>query len=71
MYIVLKAWPGRSHMELCELDGVSVLMHGDVATLFPSYDSARNAIRRSTRYAKRRNYSWDCHLLRIVRVQPA
>lgn len=53
-----------------QLGTEGVLWLGDAGTLFPSYEAARAATRRSTRYARRENLPWGCRY-RIMRVARA
>jgi len=49
-----------------------ILTHGGPVTLFPSYESARQACRRTIRYAQRFGYRWaHDYAIRQVSRDPA
>ncbi len=63
----------RGLLELCYGDDNprgGVLMYGDVATVFPSWESAKRAIDRSARYSKAKGFNWECWRFGIVRLGP-
>jgi hypothetical protein len=70
-YIVQGRFPGEhTRCLMCLSVGMkSVLYFGRPVTLFPDYEAARNAIRRTVRYAKRRRLIlWgDYNDFRIIR----
>lgn len=46
-----------------------LLLWGDEGTVFPTYEAARTAIRRTARYSARAGYRWHCERFRIRRVR--
>lgn len=65
MKFIVIGWSGRGAMELSP---EGYLWHGDDGTLFPDYESARNALRRTKRYSARHNLKWDLWKCAIQRV---
>lgn len=52
-----------------QADPDRILWLGDAATVFVDYETARNAVRKTARYAKRHGYSWG-HGQRIMPLVP-
>ena len=69
MYIVVDE-KGKP-LELClreDLPGGWVLIHGDRATCFKTYQKASAAKRRSRVFEERNNYAWGCKMWRLMKL---
>lgn len=51
-------------------DVKNILVHGDIASVFDSYSTARDAIARSKRYADANGFPWRVEKFKIMRVVP-
>jgi hypothetical protein len=70
---IVTGWNGSCAMALCDYGGSEeepeiILAHGDEGTLFPTYDAARNALRRTAAYRERTGHGWDLQRCRIQRL---
>ena len=64
-YVVIRAKRAMA------LGAENILWIDDVGTLFPTYESAKNAVRRTDRYSNRYEMSWNTHIgkMHIQRVE--
>ncbi len=46
-----------------------ILFRGDTATVFSTYQRARRAIKRTSRYVKKQNYNWEAWNFKPMRLE--
>lgn len=66
---IITGWNGFDSIMFLDKKEGNILWHHTYGTLFPTYQSARNALDRTKRFAKRSAHAWELDKCKIIKVE--